>query len=408
MTLRAKLTVASALIALLSIVSIATQRTSSESARNVAATGPTTTTPTRPSTGTTATGTQHRAHHPKPLPPATQMTSPTQEAAPLTAAPLPRMIGQMVMARMTGTTADPSLLARIRDGEVGNVILFGENITSQAQVTQLDAQLQAAAKQGGNPPLLISTDQEGGLVKRLPWAAPSIAPPVMGQDGPGVAQSQGQGTGIALRDAGVNVDLAPVADVAHSAASFIWIQHRSFGMTPGTVAAGAGAFAAGLQAENVAATAKHFPGAGAFPVDTDNALQHADLQGIDTVPYQTLIAQHIPIIMVSTGVYPNEDPANPAALSHHIISDLLRGQLGFQGVVMTDDLQRPTGHSTGDSAVLAATAGADIILACSDDNGGPLAYSALLAAAQSGRIPRATITAAYDQIQKLKNQYAGA
>ena len=86
----------------------------------------------------------------------------------------------------------------------------------------------------------------------------------MGQQGQGLAESQGQATGIALHDSGINVDLAPVADVAHSASSFIWKQQRSFGMSPATVAAGAGGFAAGLQTEGVAATAKHFPGAGMF------------------------------------------------------------------------------------------------------------------------------------------------
>jgi beta-N-acetylhexosaminidase len=404
-TLRAKLIAVSALIAFVAVVSIATQPTRSDSARNTAAVHVITTTTAHPSTTLTPA---HHAHHPKALPPATQMTSPTQEAAPLTAVPLQRMVGQMVMGRMDGTSPDQALLDRIRNGEIGSIILFGDNILSQSQLAQLIQELQAAAKAGSNPPLLIATDQEGPpLVKRLPWAAPTISPPTMGQDGPGVAQSQGQATGIALRDSGINVDLAPVSDVAHSAASFIWKQQRSFGMNPATVTAGASGFAAGLQAEGVAPTAKHFPGAGMFPTDTDNALQHANLTpSVDLVPYHQLIAQRLPIIMVSTGFYDNLDPSNPAALSHHIITDVLRGQLGFQGAVMTDDLQRPTGHSTSESAVLAALAGADIVLACSDTAGGELAYSGLLQAAQSNQIPRATIEAADTQVRALKHQYA--
>ena len=405
MTLRAKLIVVSALIALVSVISIATQHTASDTGRNAAVVKPVKPSTVQPTT-TPSTPARH-TQHPKPMPPATQMTSPAQEATPLTAVPLQRMVGQMVMGRMDGTIPDQTLLDRIRNGEIGSVILFGDNITSQAQLLSLDHQLQAAAKAGGNPPLLIATDQEGPpLVKRLPWAAPTISPPAMGQQGAGLAQAQGQATGLALRDSGINVDLAPVADVAHSASSFIWKQQRSFGMTPATVTAGAGGFAAGLQTEGVAATAKHFPGAGMFPTDTDNALQHAVDSSIDVAPYHQLIAQHISVIMVSTGVYDNLDAANPAALSPRIIGGLLRGQLGFQGVVMTDDLQRPTGHSTAASAVLAAAAGADIVLACSDSAGGGLAYQGLLQAAQSRQIPRATIEAAYQHVRALKNQYA--
>ena len=144
-----------------------------------------------------------------------------------------------------------------------------------------------------------------------------------------------------------------------------------------------------------------------FPTDTDNAPQSADLNpAVDLAAYHALIAERIPIIMVSTGQYPNLDPMNPAALSHHIVTDLLRRQLGFQGAVMTDDLQRPTGHSPSEAAVFAALAGADIVFACSDPSGGEVAYSGLLQAAQTGRIPRAVIETANAQIRGLKAQYA--
>ena len=110
--------------------------------------------------------------------------------------------------------------------------------------------------------------------------------------------------------------------------------------------------------------------------------------------------------MVSTGVYDNSTPPTRRRSRTTSSIDVLRGQLGFQGAVMTDDLQRPTGHSTSESAVLAALAGADIVLACSDSAGGGLAYSGLLQAAQSGQIPRATIETAYTRVRALKRQYA--
>ena len=140
---------------------------------------------------------------------------------------LAKLVGQQLMVRMDGTTPDADLLNRIRRGEVGGVILYAENITSAAQTRHLVSELQQASKAGGNPPLLISTDQEGGQVKRLPWAPPDLSPPQMGDQGPSVSEQQGQQTGTALRNVGINVDLAPVLDVAHSPSSFIWQQGRS-------------------------------------------------------------------------------------------------------------------------------------------------------------------------------------
>ena len=141
------------------------------------------------------------------------------------------MIGQQVMVKMSGTSPDRGLVGRIRRGEVGGVILYSENIVSPGQTRALVHRLQAAAHAGGNPRLLISTDQEGGQVRRLPWAPPTVSPPAMGARGSRVSRSQGTRTGRALRAVGINVDLAPVVDVAHSSGAFIWRQGRSFGMS---------------------------------------------------------------------------------------------------------------------------------------------------------------------------------
>ena len=324
----------------------------------------------------------------------------------MTGVSLARMVGQQLMVRMDGTNPDAGLLSRIRQGEVGGVILYAENIESQSQTRALVTQLQDAAREGGNPPLLISTDQEGGQVKRLPWAPPGLAPPEMGAQGSSVSQEQGEQTGAALRSVGINVDLAPVVDVAHSDASFIWQQGRSFGMSAGAVIDSAIPFAEGMQLSGVAPTAKHFPGVGGASTDTDYALQTIPDESEDRAPYQALIAEHIPLIMVSTAVYPNLDPAAPAALSRPIVTDLLRDQMGYEGVVITDDLERPTGYVSGDAAIHAANAGADIILVSSTEQAGATVYQAMLAAAQHGTITRAAIDAAYRRIQQLKRRYA--
>lgn len=320
---------------------------------------------------------------------------------------LAKMIGQQMMVMMDGTVPDERLLGRIRDGQVGGVILYAENITSPDQTKALVAQLQAAAKAGGNPPLLISTDQEGGEVKRLPWAAPTLSAAEMGAQGGAVAAAQGEQTGQALRAVGINVDLAPVVDVAHSSEEFIWKQDRSFGMTSDAVINAAIPFAAGLERAGVAPTAKHFPGLGGVANDTDYSLESVMSEPEDLSPYKPLIARHIPLIMVGVAAYPNLDPSGtPAALSHTIITGLLRRRLGYDGVVITDDLESPTGTTTAKAAVGADVAGADIILISSTEAGGITAYDALLGAAHDGELPRATIRAAYRRILQLKQKYA--
>jgi beta-N-acetylhexosaminidase len=320
---------------------------------------------------------------------------------------LAKLVGQQLMVRMDGTTPDPGILARIRAGEVGGVILYGENIVSPAQTASVVHELQDAARQGGNPPLLISVDQEGGEVVRLPWAAPRLSAEALGAAGQVQAGSEGLQTGTDLRAVGINVDLAPVVDVAHSPDAFIWRQERSFGMDPASVAATAGAFAQGLQQAGVAATAKHFPGLGGAPIDTDSALQNLQSGPGDIEPYRSLIADNVAMIMVSTGVFPGLDPSGaPAALSRTIATGLLRNQLGFDGVIITDDLERPTGFTVPESARRATAAGADMILMASTEGAGRIAYGSLLSAARSGITPMSSLTDSYLRILELKRRYA--
>jgi beta-N-acetylhexosaminidase len=331
----------------------------------------------------------------------------SRDAAAAPRVALQKMIGQQVMAKMSGTSPDRVLLGRIRRGEVGGVILYSENIVSPGQTRALVRRLQAAARSGGNPRLLISTDQEGGQVKRLPWAPPTISPPAMGARGSSVSRSQGTRTGRALRAVGINVDLAPVVDVAHSSGAFIWRQGRSFGMSAGRVIRSALPFALGMRGTRVAPTEKHFPGVGGASIDTDFAKQTISVGRKDLLPYRSVVKNRLPLVMVSTGVYPGLDGSRaPAALSHRIISGLLRKKLGFGGVVITDDLERPTGYSTAQATVRSDAAGADIILVSSSEQGGVVAYRSMLRAARSGKIPRNRVADAYSRILALKARYA--
>jgi len=318
-----------------------------------------------------------------------------------------RMLGQRIMVGMTGTSPSAALLRAVRAGEVGSLILFGQNITSRRQLQALTGALQAAARAGGNPPLLISTDQEGGQVKRLPAGPPTLSPPQMRSFR--TAYGQGLATGRYLRTLGINWDLAPVLDVPTFRGAFIWRQGRAFSLHSGTVARLGTQFARGLQRGGVAATGKHFPGVGTARVDTDNQLDElhpsaSQLQGA-LLPYRTAIPRGLDSVMLSTAGFPSLDPSGaPAALSRPIAIGLLRGQLRFGGVSITDALGTPTGHDEVTAGVLAAEAGADVLV-YTDSAAGVL--RALEHALRGGRLSQAEALASYRRIVALKRRVGG-
>jgi beta-N-acetylhexosaminidase len=320
---------------------------------------------------------------------------------------LPQLVGQTILARMRGTTPSASFLRRVRLGQIGGVVLFSDNYGAAGPAT-LVAGLQQAARDGGQPPLLIAIDQEGGIVKRLP-GAPTLAPPQMASAA--VAQSEGLATARNLLRNGVDVDLAPVCDVGRGG----FITPRTFGATPTAVAVRCPAFARGLAQGHVAATAKHFPGLGYAATTTDTGAitvtaSRTKLEA-DLAPFRAAIAAHTPLVMVSTAVYPALGPAVPAATSNAIVQGILRAQLGFRGVVITDALDTPAVaryYRTGTASVRALQAGADAVIAAGvtskdADAASEAAYNAVLAAARSGTLSRATLTASYLRILALKN-----
>jgi beta-N-acetylhexosaminidase len=205
------------------------------------------------------------------------------------------------------------------------------------------------------------------------------------------------------------MDLAPVVDVPTFPGAFIWQQGRAFSFSASAVAKYATAFALGLQASGVVATAKHFPGLGTAAVDTDTRLDElhpsAAQRAAALEPYQALVPLGLDAVMVSTAGFPAYDPTGaPAALSGPITSGLLRGQLGFGGVAITDALGAPTGHDELSAGVLAARAGADILL-YTDSATGEL--GALEHALSVRRISRAQAVASYERIVALKERIAG-
>jgi beta-N-acetylhexosaminidase len=343
---------------------------------------------------------------------------PTTSPAPTTAAislsttarpTIAQLIGQKLVVRMDGTTPSADLLGRIRRGEVGGVILFGRNITTAYALRTLTAKLRAAATAGGRPKLLIAVDQEGGSVKRIPWAPPTLTPWQMGTLGlAAVAHTQGQMTGGALRGLGINVDFAPVADVPVSTSSFMYQEGRTWSFSAIRTSGVANAFATGLESAHVVPVMKHFPGIGFATRNTDSwvvtigASRAALAPGL--IPYRHAIAQGIPMIMLSNATYTAYDRSHAAGWSP-AIGTLLRHDLGFTGVTISDGLDgtaKARGVTPSQLAIAAALAGTDMILTTGSESSTRLVYAALVREATAARIPRATLLASYNRILLLK------
>ena len=323
-----------------------------------------------------------------------------------------QLVGQKLMVTMAGRRPSAALLGRIGRGEIGGVVLLGSNITTKSALIALTRKLQRAATDGGQPPLLIAIDQEGGSVKRVSWAPPTMTVPRMGHNGSAsVARSQGARTGAALRKLGINVDLAPVADIPRSGTSFMYQQGRTFSFNAGRTTRLADAFATGLASSGVMATMKHFPGIGLAIRNTDRYVDIIDASKAtlarDLRPYQRAIAHDIPLIMLSNATYTAYDPDNAAGWSEAIAVTLARHELGFKGVTITDSLDG-TAHARGLTdrvlAVRAAIAGTDMILMTGSEKTTARVYLTLVAGARDGSIPLPTLRDSYDRIIALKSR----
>jgi beta-N-acetylhexosaminidase len=330
------------------------------------------------------------------------------EAAPPT---LARLVGARLVVGIDGTTATPSLLERIRLGQVGGVILMGSNVRNAPQARALTASVRAAATAGGIP-LLVMTDQEGGTVRRFRWAPPAASAEELGRLGEAAIRRRGRDTATALERLGVDVDLAPVADVPGVRGSFIAVQHRGFSTVPTRTAKDVTAFAAGLLDGGVAPTLKHFPGLGLATASTDEAAVTirtgtAGL-GPGLLPYRGAIAAGVaPLVMVSNAAY-TAYGGKPAAWSPRVLA-VLRG-LGFAGVTITDALEPlATTHrvTLSQAAIRAARAGVDLLLFVGPERSTAAVYDALLAEARAGRLTRAQLEASADRIDALAATYGG-
>lgn len=338
------------------------------------------------------------------------VAAPTPATVAASGPTLAQEIGQKLIVAMAGTTPSAALLGRIRRGEVGGVILFGPNIVNATQVGALTRQLHAAAIAGGQPRLLVAVDQEGGSVKRIPWAPPTLSPRQIDATGSTtVARDQGIATGRALKALGIDLDLAPVADVPASTASFLYRQGRTWSFSATRTEYLSYGFEHGLRMGGVLPAMKHFPGLGYATANTDTTMvtirQSASALAAGLLPYRLAIANAIPIIMLSNATYSAYDRAHAAGWSTAINTTLLRSKLGFRGVTMTDSLDGTAasrGYTTAHLALRAAQAGTDLLLVTGSEAESVGVYNQLLAAAKAGQISPTALGASWTRIAALK------
>ncbi len=332
-----------------------------------------------------------------------------------------QLAGQRVIYSYSGLTPPASLLNLIRHGEAAGVIFFGANYKSRSQFSRAVGDLITANGSTDNParayPLLLMTDQEGGLVRRLP-GAPVLSEKKIGAIRPiaaaeAAAEQAGAGAAANLLSYRLNVNLAPVLDVYRTPGDFDDQYQRSYSMRPGVVSTLGADFITAQQKGKVAATAKHFPGLGAATAaqNTDDVpvtlnVPAATLESFDEYPYRAAIKAGVKLVMVSWAKYPALDPDFPAGLSSTIVQGQLRTRLGFTGVTITDAIGAGAlSHygTTQNRALLAAEAGMELILSAGENPAeGVSCLDGLESGYTSGKLGSTAFKAAVAQILALR------
>ncbi len=327
-----------------------------------------------------------------------------------------RKAGERFMVGFDGFEATLDVKRMIREYGVGHIILFARNVDSPEQVAGLVCELQECARDAGLAlPLLVAVDQEGGRVARMrrPWTEwPPLE--VLGRTGDeGLSRRMGAALAREMSACGVRLDFAPVMDVHTNPANPI-INDRAFGSDPSLVARLGAAMIQGFQDQGVAACAKHFPGHGDTDIDSHLALPQVShdrrrLQEVELVPFRAAIAAGVATMMTVHAVIQELDDTVPATLSPKIVRGLLRGELGYQGVVVSDDLEMKAVFDQwrpSESAVLAAQAGCDILPVCSESHHNQVdAIEAVVRALETEEIPFTDMDDACGRIRKMKERF---
>ena len=316
-------------------------------------------------------------------------------------------VGQLLMIGIHGKTLNDDAKFMLNEYRVGGIILFDRNMESKDQVKTLIADINKAGKSAGLTPLFLGIDQEGGAVARMDDKLIKVPPAEeVGKMPVEQAVSLAKQSGAELKDLGFNINFAPVADLGLT-------YGRSYSTSPDEVVRYAGAVGKAYDEAGLWYSYKHFPGIGKIDVDL-----HADtsivpvsketLLSEDTKVFIDLIKQSKPntyTIMVSHAMYPQIDSDHPASLSKAIITDWLRKDIGYNGVVVTDDMDMGAlakHYTFGDMAVQSILAGSDILLVCHEYEHMQEAYNGLMKAVKDGRISKERLDESVKRILLMK------
>jgi beta-N-acetylhexosaminidase len=332
---------------------------------------------------------------------------------------LEQKIGQLMIIGFDGTAASPELLEMIRKYHIGGVILFARNVESPKQVAVLTNELQKAALESGHPGLFIAIDQEGGRVARLTeptgFSEFPSAMALAATDDPQNAYLVAAAMATEMLAVGINVDFAPDLDVNNNPANPV-IGIRSFSSDPAKVAEYGLAFAKGLQDNGVLAFGKHFPGHGDTSIDSHIDLplvphDRARLNQIELVPFRAAIQADFAGIMSAHVTFPAIDPTPgmPATLSRPVLTGLLREELGYDGLIVTDSLEMgalaANGYPPQVGAPLALAAGADLLLFNRDHAMHRETFANLVQAVKDGKISQNQLDASVRRVLQAKQRF---
>lgn len=320
-------------------------------------------------------------------------------------------LGQLVMFGFTGTSdVQNPFLGIWSDTLVGNAILYGSNIKSTnsdggfAQAKSLTDKI--AQRVGTDIPPFVSIDVEGGSVVRFRWSPQPVSARSLGRRRDAdYAMDQFQTIGSKLAASGINIDLAPVLDIAENPMD-TFLETRIISEDAGITAAIGEAIIEGLHAGGCLSCAKHFPGHGGTTEDSHAITPIVDktidqLESYDLVPFESAIAAGVDAIMIAHVLYPALDGTDIASMSEPVITGLLRGEMGFDGIVISDDFRMDgltTRYEIGDAAVRFILAGGDIIMCGAQSDKQQAIMSALSAAAADGRLTQARIDESVERI----------
>jgi beta-N-acetylhexosaminidase len=323
-----------------------------------------------------------------------------------------RDIGQLLIGSLPGTTITPELRSLARDFSLGGVTLFSRNIEAPEQVAELSHDVQSLATE---LPLWIGVDQEGGRVARLkkPFTEwPPMA--ALGRSGDAtLAERFAAALAAELKAVGITLDYAPVLDI-HTNPNNPIIGDRALGDTADAVAALGAAIIRGLQGNGVAACGKHFPGHGDTASDSHLELPVVEhppdrIRRVECVPFRESVSAGVAFIMTAHILVPALDAERPATLSPTIVQGILRRELGFEGVILSDDLEMKAiaaTYAVPDAGVQAIAAGCDGLLICSGDvDAQARTLEALVYAVEQGRIPYKRLEDAQARLRKAKERF---